>query len=160
MRKYVVDLETAKKLKGYLPEGFKSFCNYKRVGDSLGGTSPWRLIPGVLAIAVIKDSMPAPILEEVLELLPRVVRFDSCILLSCNLMYYDKCERLCEPEIKIAGFGGNIGYVCANNRFQWNIPYFNNAKNESENDINAASAAAKLYMWLVDEGYITKEPTS
>lgn len=158
MQRYVVDLETAKKLKEYLPEGFESEFMWV-FRQSLG----FRLEPTlqifnereehlnkmILATDVFyieeKDLetfrkisnrklivYPAPILEEMLELLPHAIH------------HIDDTDKLTSFFEMTKTY---IGYRCAGKATK--VEFYGRKQ-------NIATAAALLYIWLVDNGYVDK----
>jgi hypothetical protein len=131
MKEHVVDLETAKILKDKLPEGWESIFYWNsgvlcyRISD--GTFMP---VDGAKRILSLHYTVyPAPILSEILELLPRSLKTGERFFLESIYELYD------------------IGYK---NEFMTPLVAF-------RYDDLAATAAAKLYIWLVDEGYIKEE---
>jgi hypothetical protein len=139
MQKYVIDLETAKKLKDYLPEGFE--------GEFIWTVPTVKELEKLTAIVhknnlvhrtygqhmkgKFEEHYPAPILEEMLELLPE------------NLIIKGK-------SVYRRDFIGNC--ICYINVGDQSHGRYLHSVFITES-VNFATAAAKLYMWLVDEGY-------
>jgi hypothetical protein len=136
MIKYVVDLETAKKLKDYLLEGFRSGLEW--VYHHTCGKWDVRktgIMPNFY------ETLPAPILEEMLELLPDRVK-------QCDAIY----ERILTPSS--ISYESNAGSLI--HQGEDHIPKVAEFTISGIYNANPSTAAAKLYMWLVDEGYVAK----
>jgi hypothetical protein len=137
MKDHVADLETAKKLKDYLPEGFESYfvwARYKNKNDIRRlpkdkGWSDWSIHPTKIGMNVatpqrVREAYPALILNEMLELLPK--RSDGNIL-----------------NVPVDGEILNLALF-----------YYTNP------NTNPATAVCQLYMWLVDKGYVGMKNSS
>jgi hypothetical protein len=159
MKDHVADLETAKKLKDYLPEGFESYfvwARYKNKNDIRRlpkdkGWSDWSIHPTKIGMNVatpqrVREAYSAPILSEMLEILPKYIRrngrtyhFMICSLGDIldityhnfsNILFDEESRDLLEqPDINHKGFS-------------------------TDDNTNLATAACQLFMWLVDEGYL------
>jgi hypothetical protein len=162
MQKYVVDLETAKKLKGYLPKGWEGEFVYGRI-KLLGEDDPYSLRQRLSAIcterAVEKptllsyEEIPAPILEEMLELLPNII-YVGKVPHYLNIRQKDH-----EKEINYIKYPHGLHGNFESETFTFTFDVDSKSSYHNGDDIykhictNGAAAAAKLYMWLVDEGY-------
>lgn len=147
MENHVVSLEVAKELKGYLPEGFESEFIYRI--SHYGYMKPDD--PGVLQVCMrrapvsaledVRETCPAPILSEMLEILPNQINIKDK---SSEHRYYRKFlyDSICYSNYKGTALKGINNIV-----EQEYIDLY-------EKTINYATAAAKLYMWLIDNKYL------
>jgi hypothetical protein len=132
-----VDLETAKELEKYLPEGFESYLIYiywkpekKLYLEKYDPQNAWYKDDERAVITL------APTLDELLEILPKKIEADGNIyslILDCHseIILYESQEQ-CGSLIELNG----------------TKHYFR------EVYISTATAAAKLYMWLKDNGHV------
>lgn len=163
MRKYVVDLETAKKLKDYLPEGGGGEFWWCKLSKGIPPAS-FSLNDWFLYLKKDKGSLekkyspkymifyPAPILEEMLGLLPKVKATRDYIERDGN-----KVKKELRFDWVMTGFGNDIEYI--------NFPGYNKLEisggyegfnSIGAHNVNPATAAAKLYMYLAENGYLDK----
>jgi hypothetical protein len=154
MQKYVVDLETAKKLKDYLPEGFRSIFYWKRKRDQIADAwGDWYIAMDYFEPDERWCCVPAPILEEMLELLPEII-YVGKVPHYLNIRQKDH-----EKEINYIKYPHGLHGNFESETFTFTFDVDSKSSYHHGDDIykhictNGATAAAKLYMWLVDEGY-------
>lgn len=127
MKKYVVSLPEAKLLEPHLPAGFESefwwYVEHDGSSDVISDLGDvW---------TNIREHYRAPILEEVLELLPKYIKVD--------MIDY---ARVIFPE--------NVGYIDpVTNEVLKLFPY-----QHADCKDNLATAASMLYRWLEENGHI------
>jgi len=147
MINHVVSLDVAKKLKEYLPEDYKpNFIWRRRIGYKDGGKgkeripyyveSTWKLIyvPDMEDNYTPYESYPAPLLSEMLNLLPREISRD----------YEFACGE--QPFLDLFAFGEHIGYTVTQ-AFRVVVSYDFDGR-------NYATAAALLYIHLKERGLV------
>jgi len=138
---HVVSLEIAKKLKDYLPKEFES-CFYfwgddiKKNIDIVSNSFMKSYLEH--HINTDKEFYPAPLLTELLELLPKVIYKESIYFLQiCAFKTEEDKEQF---------------WIYYTNRFHNRLIIFRDDK-----DGNIIDCAALLYMWLIDNGYVKNE---
>jgi hypothetical protein len=137
MIKDVVAFEEARKLKEKLPEGFESKLCYKvdkeKTKSGLRGYELVKNESWVYRDYEKYEFIPAASLDELLNLLPKYLPLDDV-----------KCGWIITPE--------DISYVRTKEE-RGGMYYFKGTLFEF-GESSYATAAAKLYMWLHDNGYM------
>jgi hypothetical protein len=166
MQKYVVALEESKLLKELLPEGFKSYLYYEQyrvqsINKKWTEWSPW----------VLRRSFdcksnngyqevrhyPAPITDELLELLPREVTITSDHHLMKNICPFKATLTMLSLDDGRYYFYSRHGNVCHGTTKTYNKAQMEHNKmmyGGSDEPINDATALSELYRWLKGEELI------
>jgi hypothetical protein len=159
MNKYTVDLPTSKKLAPLLPVGYESehyltkegYLLTKLKGDCECDSKYYHSVTKCLHPweSVGYPIYPALILAEVLEVLP------YCIKLTVVMEAFEEFPERRDDALhhlwvnkKEAGFIDTLG----------DISWHNNAYFKVNDKTNLATAAAQLYIWLVENGYKLEAP--
>jgi hypothetical protein len=146
MINHVVSREVAEKLKGYLPKGLKSHFCYQRIRNTkndewYGWNGSWE---GIIKSPSTTDTqeLNAPTLSEILELLPKFMTVPSKTRAGNEVVFI-----FCMNGGRNGD--GRVGLMS----YDKDKYTFYKALNV---EVNLATAAAKLYMWLIDEGHVER----
>lgn len=128
---YVVSLEVAKKLKDYLPKGFRSFLSWEKgsiclIDDNMIDKIDFYRAPN-------SDEMLAILPEDIYEL-KKTIYASEVFPLRLHIDFSCLVGKVCYRR------GISVGY--------FELMHFIFRRRE------LATALAKLYMWLVDNKYI------